>query len=439
MLKDGNKTGVKGRPKDLNERIILATQCVSQYKFTMPMVIDGMEGKVNRAYQAAPVRVTVVDVDGKVAFYAGRGPFDFRIPPVERTLRKLAAHKGHMPPPPVLQWSEPANGLRCGLSFDPQKLRVGEDVVVRVAFQNITDEPIALHHTPAEAARRIAIRNDEGQTLKVEDTSTGRRFRMRRAAIRGGGGNPVQRIGPGQIVQSEIEAKIVEAPGDTLSMAGQFHAAYTLQVDSETAGGIESVPAQTLWIGTITSGTCTLYVTLPRELSCMDCHGDSDYHHVHVQDCTTCHVGKMGEADFDTRQEACVQCHPREGVRGRRQVLGPGGEFSMASRHLSGTIEDKDCLTCHDRSQHGSGVVNLIDPDSGGTRPWAGTRVDFCLTCHDGDPPAGVFFPDESTGSGFAKMKFADSAFGQTEQGCSLCHNPHGSPYPSLLKNLHAR
>lgn len=55
------------------------------------------------------------------------------------------------------------------------------------------------------------------------------------------------------------------------------------------------------------------------------------------------------------------------------------------------------------------------------------------------DPPAGISFPGKSTGSGFAKMKSQDSAFAQTEQGCNLCHNPHGSPYPALLKDLHAR
>ena len=65
MLRDGNQTGIVGNPKDLKEHTILATQCVSQYKFTIPMVLDGMDGKVNQDYQAAPVRVTVVDIDGK--------------------------------------------------------------------------------------------------------------------------------------------------------------------------------------------------------------------------------------------------------------------------------------------------------------------------------------------------------------------------------------
>jgi hypothetical protein len=104
MLREGNKTGIVGRPKNLDERTILASECVAKYKFTIPMVIDGMEGKVNDDYKAWPVRVTITDIEGKVAFYAGPGPFDFRIPPVERVLKKLVANGGRMPPPPVPKW-----------------------------------------------------------------------------------------------------------------------------------------------------------------------------------------------------------------------------------------------------------------------------------------------------------------------------------------------
>ena len=46
MLEEGHETGIVGRPKNLDERVILASQCVSQYKFTLPIVIDGMDGKV---------------------------------------------------------------------------------------------------------------------------------------------------------------------------------------------------------------------------------------------------------------------------------------------------------------------------------------------------------------------------------------------------------
>jgi hypothetical protein len=435
MLRQGNQTGIVGRPKTFDERIILATACVAKYKFTIPMVIDGMDGKVNSDYQAAPVRVTVTDIDGKVAFYAGRGPFDFKLPPVERTLKKLIANGGRMPPPPVPQWSQPVNGLRCGLSFDPEKLTIGEEVTAQLKFENTTDEPINFYYQPTDAIKRFVINNDIGQTLKIEASRAGGRFRMR-----GRRSSPVQTIAPGEVFETKIEGKIVAASDQESSIAGQFHAVYNLEVDENTLAQIEPAPTQPIWTGKLSSGTCTLNVTLPQQDGCIDCHSDSDYHHAKLQDCADCHVGEMGNANFGVKDESCAHCHPRDdaGVYGRRQILGPGGEFDMASKHISGTIEDKDCLLCHDNSRHGNGIVSLIDPDSGGTDPWTGTRTDFCLACHDGDPPDNVSFPAESIGTGFDKLKFLDSTLSQTKQSCSYCHNSHGSPYPSLLKNLHS-
>ncbi len=428
MLKQGNETGIVGRPETLDERIILATACVTKYKFTIPMVIDGMDGKVNSDYKAAPVRVTVTDIDGKVAFYAGRGPFDFKLPPVERTLKKLIANGGRMPPPPEPQWSQPVNGLRCGLSFDPEKLTIGEEVTARLKFENITDEPIDFYYQSTDAIKRFVINNDRGQTLKIEASRAGGRFRRR-----GRGSSPIQTIAPGEAFETVIEGKIVAASDQESSIAGQFHAVYNIEVDENALAQIEPAPTQPVWTGEISSGTCTLNVTLPQQHGCIDCHSDSDYHHVKLQDCANCHVGEMGNANFGVKEDSCAHCHPRDGVYGRRQILGPGGEFDRASKHISGTIEDKDCLLCHDKSKHGNGVVSLIDPDSGGTRAWTGTRTAFCLSCHDGDPPANVSFPAKSDGSGFNKMNFQ----GSTHAGCSRCHNSHGSSYPSLLKNLH--
>jgi len=433
LLKPGNKTGILGRPKTLDERVILATACVAKYKFTIPMVIDGMDGKVNNAYQAAPVRITVTDIDGKVAFYAGRGPFDFKLPPVERTLKKLIANGGRMPPPPEIQWSQPVNGLRCGLSFDLAKLSIGEEVTAQLKFENTTDKPINFYYESTEAIKHIAITNGKGQILRMEASSGGQRSRFRRRS------NTIQRIAPGQAFESEVEGKIV-APADQAAFTvGQFNAVYNNEVDENTLAQIQPAPTHPVWTGKLSSGMCTIDLDLPRQAGCADCHGDADYHHKENGDCTICHVGQAGSDDFDVKTKACAQCHPRSDVQGRRQILGPGGEFEMSSKHISGTIEDKNCLLCHDDSQHGNGVVSLVNPDSGGTKAWTGTRTEFCLTCHDGDPPAGISFPTKSVGSGYDKSKFRGSAHAPGEQGCSSCHNPHGSSYPSLLKDIHSR
>ena len=434
LLRPGNKTGILGRPKNFGERVILASECVAKYKFTIPMVIDGMDGKVNSDYQAAPVRITVTDIDGKVAFYAGRGPFDFKLPPVERTLKKLIANAGHLPPPPVSQWGQPVKGLRCGLSVDPEKLVVGEVVAAKLKFENTTDKPINFYYGSTEAIKHIAITNGKGQTLRMEASSGGRWSSMRRRS------NPLQRIAPGQTFESEVEGKIV-APADQAAFAvGQFNAVYNIEVNNETLAQIQSPPTQPVWTGKLSSGMYTIDLDLPRQAGCADCHGDADYHHKQNDgDCTICHVGQAGSDDFDIKTKACAQCHPRSGVQGRRQILGPDGEFEMASKHISGQVKDKDCLLCHDNRQHRNGVVSLLDPDSGGTRAWTGTSTAFCLSCHDGDPPANISFPAKSAGSGYDKSKFQGSTHALGEQGCSRCHNPHGSTYPSLLKDMHSR
>jgi hypothetical protein len=264
LLKDGNQTGIVGNPKDLKERVILATQCVSQYKFTMPMVIDSMDGKVNRDYDAAPVRVTIVDIDGKVAFYAGRGPADFRIPPVERTLKKLAANKGHVPPAPAPQWGQPANGLRCGLSFDPLKLTIGQDAVIALKFQNISDRPIALRYDPVETLKHIAIRNYDGAALKLEMPDADRRSRMDRGSPGRGPNASLQGIRPGQSFETEMEVKVVPASDAAAPATGPFRAIYNLEVSKEVPTGIESAPQRPLWAGKIASGLCTLEVSAPQ-------------------------------------------------------------------------------------------------------------------------------------------------------------------------------
>ena len=431
LLKKGNKTGIVGRPKNFNERIILASECVAKYKFTIPMVIDGMDGKVNDDYKAHPVRVTVTDIDGKVAFYAGPGPFDFRLPPVERVLKKLIANGGRMPPPPVPQWGQTVNGLRCGLSIDPEKFVVGDIVAATLKFENTTDKPIDFYYSAANAVKHLDIVNSDGQVLSIK-AGRNRWARFRRS-------NPVQRIAPGKAFEAEVEGTIVAPEEQAAFAVGQFGAVYRNEINDDTLAQIEPAPARGVWKGKLSSGTFRVDLELPHQEGCIDCHGDADYHHVKDENCEYCHVGEASNDDFGQRDEVCVNCHPREGVYGRRQILGPGGEFDMASKHIPGEITDKDCLLCHDKSKHRNGVVSLIDPDSGGTKPWTGTRTEFCLKCHDGEPPDGVSFPAKSMGTGFDKGEFLGLALSRTKDGCSYCHTPHGSKYPALLKNLHSR
>ena len=335
-----------------------------------------------------------------------------------------------MPPPPVPQWGQTVNGLRCGLTIDPEKFVVGDVVAAKLKFENTTDQPIDFYYEAADAAKNIEIINSSGQALGIQ-AGRDRWSRYRRS-------NPVQRIASGKAFEAEVEGTVV-GPDDKVTLAvGRFSAVYDNEVNDDTLAQIEPAPARPVWKGKLSSGKFAVDLELPHQEGCIDCHGDSDYHHVKDENCQFCHVGQAGTDDFGLRNKACANCHPRKGVYGRRQILGPGGEFDMASKHIADKITDKHCLLCHDNGKHRSGVVSLINPDSGGTEPWTGTRTEFCLTCHDGRPPDGVSFSAKSMGTGSDKLKFLVSALSQTKDGCSYCHTPHGSKYPALLKNPHS-
>ncbi len=442
QLREGSdktqKTGVIGRPETLDERIILATECVAQFKFTIPMVIDPVlgQGSVNADYAAAPVRTTITDKDGKVAYYAGPGPFDFRIDKIERALKKIVANNGYMPPPPPTQWGAAVNGLRYGIAVDPANVKVGDDVLVMLKFENTTDKPINFLYQSTEAAQNLAITNQQGQSLTVQTAADGRSRmmggRMRRVRP--------QRIAPGATYNVELEGKIVAAEEQAVA-TGKYTAVSQFELTEEALAQmqVQTPPDQPLWTGKLASGICLLDVGMTQAETCADCHGGSDYHHSDFQpNCEDCHTGRVGTEDFDVKTTSCSQCHPRSGeeVFGRRDVLGPVGEFSMVSKHIPGTIKDENCLMCHDLSQHLKGEVLLNNHNDGGKAVAAdGANTAFCLSCHDGDPPAGVKFPEKAKGSGYDKSAFA--MMGQT--GCSTCHSSHGSTLPSLMKDIHGR
>ena len=429
------KTGVIGRPKTIDERVILATECVAEYKFTMPTLIDGIDQKVAMDYDARTVRTTITDKDGKVAYYAARGPFGFSIPEIERALKKIVANDGYMPPPPPTQWGTTVNGLRYGIAFDPPNVKVGDDVLVMLKFENTTDKPVNLLYQSTEAAKNLAIKNNDGQLLTVQSASGGR---SRMMGGRSRGPRP-QQIAPSQMYETIIEGKIVAADEAQAVSGGSYMAVSKFAVTQETLAQLQQPPTQPLWTGELSSGACLLDVALTQQETCADCHGGADYHHSDFQpNCEDCHTGRVGTEDFDVKTASCSQCHPRSGeeVFGRRDVLGPVGEFSMVSKHIPGTVKEADCLMCHDTSQHQKGVVRLKNHNDGGKAVAAdGANTAFCLSCHDGTPPTGVKFPEKATGTGYDKSGFA--MMGQP--GCSTCHSSHGSTLPSLMKDIHGR
>ncbi len=212
---------------------------------------------------------------------------------------------------------------------------------------------------------------------------------------------------------------------------------------------------------------------------CEVCHTQTAYHrnnnsgehdHFAGQQCTLCHQHDNGFAPNASSMADCVACHNR--TRGaRRQVVdadadgtGAGGDFLLTSHHVypaSGTLTNNDCSTCHDTSEHGSGLIMLRDADTGTLYPFNPdqpvTAEAFCLSCHDangadGDVspfsdgrvlgPTGVANQEPYRAAAEVALNWSRS-FGHRQQGLTClgdgspgsgCHaSGHGSSNAALL------
>ena len=129
---------------------------------------------------------------------------------------------------------------------------------------------------------------------------------------------------------------------------------------------------------------------------CEICHTRTNYHrnndsgdhnHNNTTICTECHPHNDGLAGG-----GCMGCHS-EAKGPRREVV---GEFDQTSHHVSGEVEDADCVVCHDMGAHMGGTVRLKDPDAEGNiyNPANAAELEnFCLRCHDGNGANGNMTP----------------------------------------------
>lgn len=61
----------------LEERSSTATLCTQTLKLHMPVVVDKADNAVNKTYAAWPIRLVIVDTEGKLAQISGPGPSGF--------------------------------------------------------------------------------------------------------------------------------------------------------------------------------------------------------------------------------------------------------------------------------------------------------------------------------------------------------------------------
>lgn len=81
------------QPATLVERCQVAERCAADLLIESPMVVDGIDNGVGRAYGGWPDRLYLIDKEGRVAFQGGPGPFAFNPRELEQSLVLLLLHQ----------------------------------------------------------------------------------------------------------------------------------------------------------------------------------------------------------------------------------------------------------------------------------------------------------------------------------------------------------
>lgn len=99
-MESNKRVGIAvAQPKTLAERAAVATQCQALLKPSMPLLVDEINDPVGSAYSGMPARLYVIDVDGKVAYKSGRGPFGFKSGEMEQALIMTLLDRATEPAP----------------------------------------------------------------------------------------------------------------------------------------------------------------------------------------------------------------------------------------------------------------------------------------------------------------------------------------------------
>ncbi len=65
------------QPKTLQQRIVIANDFTTRFKFPLPLGVDDMTNAADSAYAAWPERLYVLDESGRISYKGGNGPFKY--------------------------------------------------------------------------------------------------------------------------------------------------------------------------------------------------------------------------------------------------------------------------------------------------------------------------------------------------------------------------
>lgn len=76
-----------------DEREWVAQACSLGLNITIPILVEEMDNSIDEAYGAAPERVYLVGIDGRVAYHGGAGPFFFNLDEWEQAIQACVVAK----------------------------------------------------------------------------------------------------------------------------------------------------------------------------------------------------------------------------------------------------------------------------------------------------------------------------------------------------------
>ena len=84
---------VFNQPKSIEEKSKLAKVLPDRLGYRIPIAVDPMDARADKAYAGWPERIYVIDVGGRVVYKGEPGPFGFKPDEAERSLAGLLGGK----------------------------------------------------------------------------------------------------------------------------------------------------------------------------------------------------------------------------------------------------------------------------------------------------------------------------------------------------------
>ncbi len=78
-------------PTTDEERTEVASVCQIDLDLHMPMLLDRIDNDIDNKYVGLPMRLFLIDADGKIAFAGEKGPFGWDDEAFEKTLKEMIA------------------------------------------------------------------------------------------------------------------------------------------------------------------------------------------------------------------------------------------------------------------------------------------------------------------------------------------------------------